>query len=84
MANVFVRMPEVQHRLGGMGRSTVYDHIEAGLLPKPTRFGARAVGWLESRIERIIAARIAGKSDDEIKAMVSDMNAGRDIQNLAA
>lgn len=83
MANVLIRMEELRRRLGGAGRSTVYDMIDGGLLPKPTRYGPRAVGWVEDRIDRLIAARIAGKSDAEIKALVAEMNAGRDREVAA-
>lgn len=71
------RRPHLQARLGNIGRSTVYHHMEIGLLPSPVKIGPRAVGWPSDEIEAIIAARIAGHSDDEIKALVSRLEGAR-------
>ena len=38
-----------------------------------------SVGWLEHEINAIIAARVAGKSDDEIKVLVSELEAARKL-----
>jgi prophage regulatory protein len=71
-----IRLRDVK-ALTGLGRSTIYSHIEKGLLPKQVSLGARAVGWPDYEIATINAARVAGKSDDEIVAIVRDLEAAR-------
>ncbi len=63
------RLAKVQSIIG-LSRSTIYAHIAQGLLPKPIQLGARAVGWPEEEIQTILDARIAGKSEQEIKQLV--------------
>jgi prophage regulatory protein len=50
--------------------STIYDHIEKGLFVKFFKLGERISGVLESEVTAIMAARISGKSEAEIKALV--------------
>ncbi|CAE6931908.1 DNA-binding transcriptional activator AlpA [Pseudomonas marincola] len=48
-----LRRPEVEKRIG-LGRSTIYLHMQQGTFPKPIRLGsggAAAVGWLEHEID---------------------------------
>jgi prophage regulatory protein len=54
----------------GLPTSTVYDHIAKGLWPRPIKLGERISGWLESEVTAIMGARIAGKSNTEIKELV--------------
>lgn len=61
----------------GYSRSTIYLRIAQGLWPRPVSLGARAVGWLASEIEALNAARIAGKSDADIRVLVSRLEAAR-------
>jgi prophage regulatory protein len=58
-------------------RSTIYLRIEQGLFPKPVKLGARAVGWPAREVAAINAARIAGRSDDEIRVLVTKLEAAR-------
>jgi len=71
-----LRLPAVKSE-SGYSRSTVYLRIAQGLWPKPVSLGARAVGWPASEIAAINAARIAGKSDDEIRNLVVKLEAAR-------
>ncbi|MCL4839245.1 MAG: AlpA family phage regulatory protein [Thermoanaerobaculia bacterium] len=41
----------------GIGRSTVYRMVAAGLIPPPARISARAVGWKASTLDRAILDR---------------------------
>jgi prophage regulatory protein len=53
-----LRWPEVQPRVG-ISKSTWERGIRAGIYPRPVKLGpppARAVGWLESDIDRLIAS----------------------------
>lgn len=61
----------------GLSRSTIYVHVASGLLTKPVALGARAVGWPISEIEALTAARIAGKSEVEIRQLVARLHAER-------
>lgn len=57
----------------GISRSTVYLQVSQGLLTKPIHIGLRAVGWPSNELDAILNARIAGKSQDEIKELVIDL-----------
>lgn len=41
----------------GLGRSTVYKYMAAGIFPKQIRLGPRCVGWLEEEVLRWIEER---------------------------
>ncbi|MDO9234270.1 MAG: AlpA family phage regulatory protein [Methylotenera sp.] len=59
--------------LTATGRSTHYLYIKQGLMVPPVSQGVQAVAYPEHEIQAIIAARIAGKSDDEIRSVVADL-----------
>ncbi|MFC4726322.1 helix-turn-helix transcriptional regulator [Glycocaulis abyssi] len=71
-----LRIPEVM-RVTGLSRPTIYARIQAGTFPSGVKLGERIVGWPESEIAAINAARIAGKSDDEIRVLVASLEARR-------
>lgn len=50
--------------------STLYAEISAGLFPPPVRIGKRSVAWLESEVDAVIAARISGCGDDQIRILI--------------
>ena len=53
-----LRWPDVQKRLK-ISRSTYDRGVIAGIYPKPIKLGpppTRAVGWLESDIDRLLAS----------------------------
>lgn len=60
-----------------MPKSSVYAAIAKGLFTSPIKLGERASAWLQSEVTAIINARIAGKSNDEIKALVIELEAKR-------
>lgn len=76
MLPTILRLPAVKSE-SGLSRSTVYLRITQGLWTKPVSLGARAVGWPSSEVAAINVARIAGKSDDEIRALVMKLEASR-------
>jgi prophage regulatory protein len=76
MTYKILRLPAVKSE-SGYSRSTIYLRISQGLWPKPVSLGARAVGWPTSEVTTMNAARIAGKSDDEIRALVAKLEAAR-------
>ncbi len=61
----------------GYSRSTIYLRIAQGLWPKPVSLGPRAVGWPAREVATMNAARIAGRSDDELRALVVALHAAR-------
>ena len=64
-------------RATGYSRSTLYLRISQGLWPKPVSLGQRAVGWPAYEVGLLNAARIASKSDDDIRALVQALQARR-------
>ncbi len=76
MTNTILRLPAV-NSITGVSRSTHYLRISQGLFTKPVNLGPRAVGWPASEIAALNAARIAGKSDEEIKKLVVMLEAAR-------
>ena len=76
MTHTILRLPAVKARTG-RSRSSTYADIKSGLFVSPVSIGARAVGFPESEVEAINAARIAGKSDDEIRSLVVKLEAAR-------
>ena len=73
-----LRRKQLEQRMG-IGRSTIYLRINQSLITSPVSLGANSVGWPEHEIDAILAARIAGKSDDEIKVLVSELEAARKL-----
>lgn len=61
----------------GVSRSTIYLRISQGLFTLPVKLGPRAVGWPAREVAAIGAARIAGKSDSEIRSLVAKLHAAR-------
>ncbi len=61
----------------GDSRSPLYDKAARGLFTKPIKLGMRASGWPEHEVNAIVAARIAGESDDAIRALVKRLHAMR-------
>lgn len=61
----------------GYSRSTIYLRIAQGLFIKPVSLGARAVGFPAGEVTALNAARIAGKTDTDIRALVTRLQALR-------
>lgn len=71
-----MRIPKVKS-VSGLSRSTIYLRIAQGLWTKPVSLGPRAVGWPSEEVEAINAARIAGKSDEEVRRLVTRLEEAR-------
>lgn len=50
----YVSFPELQAKIGGRSRSSIYRDIEMGRLPQPIKFGARLY-WIEADIDAALA-----------------------------
>lgn len=71
-----LRRPSVQASTG-MARTTLYRRIQSQLFTRPVDLGGGMVGWPATEVEAINQARIAGKSDDDIRALVKALEASR-------
>lgn len=78
MSHKILRLPAIKGR-SGVSRSTVYLRISQGLWTPPVHLGPRAVGWPDYECDSLNAARIAGQSDDEIRALVIKLTADRKL-----
>lgn len=76
MVNTILRLDAVKSESGD-SRSTIYLRIQQGLWPKQVKLGPRSVGWPATEIAAMNAARIAGKTDDEIRVLVMSLEAAR-------
>jgi prophage regulatory protein len=61
----------------GYSRSTIYLRMSEGLWPRPVRLGPRCVRWPASEVAETNAARIWGLGDDQIRALVRELEAAR-------
>ena len=75
-APAILRLPQALAQTGD-SRSTHYLKIIRGLMTQPVRLGERAVGWPKHEIDAILNARIAGKSDEEIRDLVVTLEVAR-------
>jgi prophage regulatory protein len=76
MMHTILRLPEVV-RERGRSRSAHYLDIQQGLFTRPVAIGLRAVGWPANEVAELNAARIAGKTHEEIRALVVKLEAAR-------
>lgn len=76
MLQTILRLPSVL-RERGRSRSSHYLDIQNQLYTKPVLIGLRSVGWPSSEVAALNAARIAGRTDDEIRALVVKLEAAR-------
>lgn len=71
-----VRRPALLELLQ-VSRSNLYKKIQDGLWPKPIQLGSRAVGFLSTENEQLLAAMISGQSQEEIKKLVKTLEENR-------
>lgn len=76
MTHHILRLPAVKASTG-LSRSTLYLRIANGVFTHPVSLGGRAVGWPAHEVAALNAARIAGKPDAEICALVLELEAAR-------
>lgn len=51
----YLTFQDLQQKLGGRSRSSIYRDLDLGRLPKPIKFGARLY-WNEDEIEATLEA----------------------------
>ncbi len=72
-----LRIPAVLAETGYRSHASIYTAIKAGLFTAAVKLSERSVGWPSDEVQAINAARIAGQSDDQIKALVTRLHAKR-------
>ena len=72
-----LRMPAVKAETGHRSHASIYSQINSGLFTKPVQIGQRSVGWPDTEVAAINSARIAGKTDDQIRELVKSLHAKR-------
>jgi len=72
-----LRKPSVLER-EGCSNSTLYQRVKDGLHTRPVPLGPNSSGWPEHEVDLLIAARMAGKGEDEIRSLVGDLHAQRE------
>ena len=68
----------------GSSHTRHYHDVRAGLFPPPVKTGRRSVAWPSDEIDALNAARTAGASDDEIRALVRQLVEARKAKAAAA
>ena len=77
------RLETCKAATGYRSTASIYQLIKKGLWPKPVNINVRSVGWPDTEILAINAARIAGQTDDQIRELVQSLQAKRnDLFNL--
>lgn len=71
------RIETCKAEAGYRSSASIYNLIRAGLWTKPVHIGPRSVGWPDDEVRALCAARIAAKTDLEIRELVSRLQARR-------
>ena len=72
-----LRLPSVKTETGHRSDASIYNAIRDGLFTSGVAIGQRAKGWPDYEVQAINAARIAGKSDAELRELVKALHAKR-------
>lgn len=72
-----LRLPDVKRVLGHRADASVYNAIRSGLFTSGVAIGQRAKGWPDYECDVINAARVAGKTDAELRELVKALHAKR-------
>ena len=71
------RIETCKAEAGYRSNASIYNLIRIGLWTKPVAIGQRAVGWPDSEVRALCAARIAGMVEGEIRDLVKRLHAKR-------
>lgn len=71
------RIEACKAETGDRSNTSIYNAIRTGLFTKPVSIGQRAKAWPDYEVKAIVRARIAGKSDDEIRELVKRLHEKR-------
>jgi prophage regulatory protein len=74
-----LRKPEVI-KMTGLSSTSIFEKTKSGLFPTSISLGSRAIGFIEFEIQALLAAHAAGRTDEQIRELVSLMIAKRKEQ----
>lgn len=74
---LILRLPAVKKAMGHRADASIYNAIRAGLFTNGVAIGQRAKGWPDYEVDAINAARVAGKSENEIRELVKALHSKR-------
>lgn len=79
-----LRLEAVKTLTGTRSHTSIYASVKEGLFPDSIPLSARAVGWPADEVQAVVAARVAGVDDAELRALVQQLHAARrtKYQNL--
>lgn len=78
ISTTLIRKPAVRSKLGD-SNTAFYVKIGKGLITRPIKIGERAVAWPSHEIDAIVDARIAGKSEVELRDLVQRLHSQRSV-----
>lgn len=76
MQTQIIKLPEVL-KIYPKSKSSIYLDIQNQTFPSKISLGSRSVGYILSEVNAVINARILGKSDHDIKALVIELEEQR-------
>lgn len=71
------RIEQCKAQAGYRSHASIYGLIRLGLWTQPVKIGTRSSGWPAEEVMAINAARIAGKSDEQIRELVRQLHTRR-------
>lgn len=74
--NALLRTPDVC-AVTGMARPTLYEAMAKGLFPRPIKLGEKSSAWPCRDVDAMCAARIAGKTEEELRTLVVELTENR-------
>lgn len=74
---LILRLPTVKGKTGHRSDASIYNQIRDGLFTTGVAIGQRAKGWPDYEVDAINSARVAGKSDNEVRELVKLLHAKR-------
>lgn len=72
------RIEACKAEAGYRSNASIYNNVRDGLWTKPVRIGQRSVGWPDDEVRILCQARIAGKTDDQIRELVKRLHTKRE------
>ena len=63
-----IRLPELRQKLGGVGKTTVYELMKSSGFPAPVKLGTTISAWVVSDVDGWIAQRAAQRAGTEVAA----------------
>ena len=72
-----LRLPSVKTETGYKADASIYNAIRDGVFTRGVAIGKRSRAWPLHEVHAINAARIAGKSEAEIRELVKVLHAKR-------